>query len=102
MEFLHCPFCDAFVTVSRSFANALQKTMCKKCFKVFYVGFDEKGAHVYQESEVIVNRVNHTVILKKTIDKHFVPKAKKLIHDLNKKLTREAAKKEKEKKKHAN
>ncbi|MDE1866462.1 MAG: hypothetical protein KGI08_01970 [Thaumarchaeota archaeon] len=100
MEFIHCPFCGKLVAVSTAFGDALQMTMCKKCFKVFYVGFDEKGIHIYKESEVIVNKLNHTVILKKTIDKEFIPKAKKAIHDLNKKLTEEAQKKEK--KKHAN
>lgn len=65
--------------------------MCKKCFKVFYVGFDEKGIHIYKEQEVIVNKINNTLILKSQIDKELQPKMKKRIHELNKQLTKEAA-----------
>lgn len=87
MEFLRCPFCSKFVVVSLSYPEDLQKTMCKKCFKVFYVQAQESGIAIYREEEIIVNKANGTVILKKTIDAELTPQFEESLHQLNEKLT---------------
>lgn len=95
MEFFHCPYCTKFIVVSTSLGEAVQKTLCKKCFKVCFVNFDATGIHIYKEEEVIVNRLNHTIITKKQINQDVVPQLEQAYHELNKKLTEEAQKGEK-------